>query len=87
MDIQENTKSKSNSLPTRFVIVSLLACLLCIIVLAIGTVKHDGVLHQIMSNWYGPYIIISVCFPVTFFIAQLLGFDMRVKKTKPENNS
>jgi hypothetical protein len=79
MDIQEKTQNTSKSVTTCFVIVSLVACLLCVTLLTIGTLNHDGVLHQIKSYWFGPYVIIAGCFSITFFTAALLGFDMKLK--------
>ena len=79
MDIQEKTQNTSKSVTTSIVIVSLLTCLLCVTLFAIGTINQDGVLHQIMSYWFGPYIIIVCCFPATFFAATLFGFDMKLK--------
>jgi hypothetical protein len=84
MDIQEKTQNTSKSVTTSIVIVSLLACLLCVTLLAIGTINYDGVLHQIMSYWFGPYIIIAGCFTVTFFAATLFGFDMKLKNKESQ---
>ncbi|WP_422946245.1 hypothetical protein [Undibacterium sp. Ren11W] len=83
MDNQEKI-NKSNSVPARIVIVALLACLLCVTLFAFGTLNSDGVLHQIMSYWFGPYIITAVCFSVTFFAAQLFGFNMKLKNEGPQ---
>ncbi len=84
MDIQEKTQNTSKSVTTSIVIVSLLACLLCVTLLAIGTINHDGVLHQIVSYWFGPFIIIAGCFMGTFFAAALFGFDMKLKNSESQ---
>ena len=78
MNTQEKSKNKSNYVPTSIIIASLIACILCVTLLAIGTLS-DGYLHQIMSVWFGPYIIISASFLVTFFVTKLLGFNMRIE--------
>ena len=79
MDIQEETQNTSKSVTTSMVIISLLACLLCVTLLTIGTLNHDGVLHQIMSHWFGPYVIIAAGFWITFLTAALFGFDIQLK--------
>ena len=79
MDIQEKTQNTSKSVTTSFMIISLVACLLCVALLTIGTLNHDGVLQQIMSNWFGPYAIIAGCFSITYFTAALFGFDIQLK--------
>jgi hypothetical protein len=57
---------------------------LCITLLAIGTKNLDGALHQLMSYWFGPYIIIAVGFLGAFFSAKLFGFDMRLKNKESQ---
>jgi hypothetical protein len=79
MDIQEKTQNTSKSVSTNIVIFSLLACLLCVTLLTIGTVNYDGVLHQTMSYWFGPYIIITGSFLTTIFAAALFSFVMKLK--------
>lgn len=79
MNIQGKTQNTSITVTTSFVIVSLLACLLCVALLTVGTMSDDGVLHQLMSYWFGPYVIITASFSTTSFIAALFGVDLKLK--------
>ena len=81
MSSQETVALDPKKLPRNFIVVSLLACVVCISLLATGTFSQDGFLHDLMGKWYGAYVIISISFWVTFMLAYLLGFKLRSKSS------
>ncbi|MBR7800556.1 hypothetical protein [Undibacterium fentianense] len=68
MNPSDKTTTTNRPLSIRFMIVSLLACILSVITIAAGALYIGLEFDAYMSHWYGSHSIIFLCFAVTYLI-------------------